>query len=168
MRPSLECCSHSWGAAAPTTLYVLDAVQRRAIRHISDPALTCHLQSLSHRRAVDDLSLFCPSKLTFMIPPLTIPARCNALQRSLSYFITYSFRGQSDKQTKKQTDRKTDSGIDWRVVDVIMSPKNLSSQNFRNSSIPITCCVGSGMCNFESPPGTKKTCRTTKLRHAKI
>nr|CAH7743472.1 unnamed protein product [Callosobruchus chinensis] len=55
IRPSLEYCSHIWEAAAPTTLYVLDAVQRRAIRLIGDPALTCHLQPLSHRRAVGDL-----------------------------------------------------------------------------------------------------------------
>nr|CAH7751147.1 unnamed protein product [Callosobruchus chinensis] len=34
MRPSLEYCSHIWGAAAPTTLSVLDAVQGRAIRLI--------------------------------------------------------------------------------------------------------------------------------------
>nr|CAH7725119.1 unnamed protein product [Callosobruchus chinensis]CAH7733282.1 unnamed protein product [Callosobruchus chinensis] len=34
IRPSLEYCSHIWGAAAPTTLSILDAVQRRAIiRH---------------------------------------------------------------------------------------------------------------------------------------
>nr|CAH7743670.1 unnamed protein product [Callosobruchus chinensis] len=32
IRPSLEYCSHIWGAAAPTTLSILDAVQRRAIR----------------------------------------------------------------------------------------------------------------------------------------
>nr|CAH7734885.1 unnamed protein product [Callosobruchus chinensis] len=58
IRPSLEYSSHIWGAAAPTTLSILDAVQRRAIRLIGDPALTCHLQPLSHRRAVGDLSLF--------------------------------------------------------------------------------------------------------------
>nr|CAH7752468.1 unnamed protein product [Callosobruchus chinensis] len=52
IRPSLEYCSHVWGAAAPTTLSLLDAVQRRAIRLIGDPALTCHLQPLSHRRGV--------------------------------------------------------------------------------------------------------------------
>nr|CAH7740913.1 unnamed protein product [Callosobruchus chinensis] len=54
IRPSLEYCSHIWGAAAPTTLSILDAVQRRAIRLIGDPALTCHLQLLSHWRAVGD------------------------------------------------------------------------------------------------------------------
>nr|CAH7726544.1 unnamed protein product [Callosobruchus chinensis] len=62
---------------------MFDAVQRRAIRLIGDPALTCHLQPLSHRRAVGDLSLFyrystgfCSSELTSIIPPLSKPARC--------------------------------------------------------------------------------------------
>nr|CAH7751955.1 unnamed protein product [Callosobruchus chinensis] len=50
IRPSLECCSHIWGVVAPTTLSMLDAVQRRAIRLIDDPALTCRPQLLSHRR----------------------------------------------------------------------------------------------------------------------
>nr|CAH7713267.1 unnamed protein product [Callosobruchus chinensis] len=59
LRPSLEYCSHNiWGAAGSTTLSILDAVQRRAVRLIGDPVLTCHLQPLSHRRAVGDLSLF--------------------------------------------------------------------------------------------------------------
>nr|CAH7733481.1 unnamed protein product [Callosobruchus chinensis] len=83
IRPSLEYCSHIWGAAAPTTLSILDSVQRRAIRLIGDPALTCYLQLLSHRRAVGDLLLFyrysngfCSSELTSIIPPLSKPARC--------------------------------------------------------------------------------------------
>nr|CAH7756638.1 unnamed protein product [Callosobruchus chinensis] len=83
IRPSLEYCSHIWGAAAPTTLSILDAVQRRAIRLIGDAALTCHLPPLSHRRAVGDLSLFyrysngfCFSDLTSIIPPLSKPPRC--------------------------------------------------------------------------------------------
>nr|CAH7733543.1 unnamed protein product [Callosobruchus chinensis] len=84
IRPSLEYCSDIWGAAAPTTLSVLDAVQRRAIRIIGDPALTCRFQPLSHRRAVGDLSLFyrysngfCSSDLISIIPPLSKPAGCN-------------------------------------------------------------------------------------------
>nr|CAH7757052.1 unnamed protein product [Callosobruchus chinensis] len=58
IRPGLKYCSQIWGAAATTTLSTLDVVQRKAIRLIGDPALTCHLQPLSHRRAVGDLSLF--------------------------------------------------------------------------------------------------------------
>nr|CAH7734729.1 unnamed protein product [Callosobruchus chinensis] len=83
IRPSLEYCSHIWGAAAPTTLSIVDAVQRRAIRLIGEPALTCHLQPLSHLCAVGDLSRFyrysngfCSSELTSIIPPLSKPARC--------------------------------------------------------------------------------------------
>nr|CAH7716426.1 unnamed protein product [Callosobruchus chinensis] len=79
----MEYCSHVWGAAAPTTLSILDAVQRRALRLIGDPALTCHLQQLSHRRAVGDLLLFyrysngfCSSELTSIILPLSKPGRC--------------------------------------------------------------------------------------------
>nr|CAH7731981.1 unnamed protein product [Callosobruchus chinensis] len=83
IRPSLEYCSHIWGAAAPNTLSILDAVQRRAIRLIGDLALACHFQPLSHRSAVGNLSLFyrysngfCSSELTSIIPPLSKPARC--------------------------------------------------------------------------------------------
>nr|CAH7765016.1 unnamed protein product [Callosobruchus chinensis] len=67
IRPSLEYCSNIWRAAAPTTLSILDA-------------------SLSHRRAVDDLSLFyrysnglCSSKLTSITPMLSKPARAELL-----------------------------------------------------------------------------------------
>nr|CAH7747814.1 unnamed protein product [Callosobruchus chinensis] len=85
IRPSLECCSHIWAIAAPTTsLSIVDAVQRTAICLIDDLALTwCHLQPLSHRRVVGDLSLFyrysngfCSSELRSKIPPLIEPARC--------------------------------------------------------------------------------------------
>nr|CAH7723901.1 unnamed protein product [Callosobruchus chinensis] len=44
--------------AALTTLSILETVQRRAIRLIGVPALSLHLQPLSHRRAVGDRSLF--------------------------------------------------------------------------------------------------------------
>nr|CAH7736140.1 unnamed protein product [Callosobruchus chinensis] len=47
--PSLEYCSHIWGAAAPSTLSILDAVHRRQTRLIGEPTLTCQLQPLSHR-----------------------------------------------------------------------------------------------------------------------
>nr|CAH7754324.1 unnamed protein product [Callosobruchus chinensis] len=53
------------------------------MRLIADPALTCHLQPLSHRLAVGDLSRFCQysnglcfSELTSIISPPSKPARC--------------------------------------------------------------------------------------------
>nr|CAH7744500.1 unnamed protein product [Callosobruchus chinensis] len=73
IRPSLRVLLTYLG-----TLSKLDAVQRRVIRLFGDPALTCHLQPLSHRRAVGGLTLFyrysnrfCSSELTFIIPPLS-------------------------------------------------------------------------------------------------
>nr|CAH7751134.1 unnamed protein product [Callosobruchus chinensis] len=42
IKTGLEYCSHIWGAAALTTLSILDAVQRRAIRLTGDLALTYH------------------------------------------------------------------------------------------------------------------------------
>nr|CAH7737360.1 unnamed protein product [Callosobruchus chinensis] len=61
IRPRLGVLPHIiWVAAAPTILSILDAVQTRAIRHNGDPALTSHLQPLSQRRAVCELSLFYP------------------------------------------------------------------------------------------------------------
>nr|CAH7716815.1 unnamed protein product [Callosobruchus chinensis] len=51
--------------------------QIRATRLIGDLTLTCHLQPLSHRCGVGDLSIFyrysngvCSSELTSIIPPL--------------------------------------------------------------------------------------------------
>nr|CAH7739564.1 unnamed protein product [Callosobruchus chinensis] len=52
IKPSLEYCSHIWGAATPTTLAILGVVQRRAIRRIGDQDLTFHLQPFCHRRGV--------------------------------------------------------------------------------------------------------------------
>nr|CAH7737094.1 unnamed protein product [Callosobruchus chinensis] len=77
IRPSLVYCSHIWGAAAPRTLSILDAVQRRAIRLLPPSVFS------PARRSVEDLSLyyrysngFCSSELTSIIPPLSKPAIC--------------------------------------------------------------------------------------------
>ena len=59
VRPSLEYCSHVWGATPKSTLCLLDKVQSKAIRLINNPDLTKSLQPLSHRRLGGDLSIFC-------------------------------------------------------------------------------------------------------------
>nr|CAH7731126.1 unnamed protein product [Callosobruchus chinensis] len=139
-RPSLEYCSHIWGAPAPTTLSILDAVQKRAIRLIGDPALTCYLQPLSHRRAVGDLSLFyrysngfCSSELTSIIPPLSKPARCHAdllLAPRRSFFID---------QEPNDTTAPLSPGCQWPGMDClvmyllsrrVLAYSSLASTNF--------------------------------------
>ena len=84
IRPCLEYCSHIWGAAPPTTLKILDSIQRRSIRLINDPTLTATLPILAHRLAVGDLSLFyryfngrCSEELKSIVPPLERPQRIN-------------------------------------------------------------------------------------------
>nr|CAH7719183.1 unnamed protein product [Callosobruchus chinensis] len=99
IRLGLEYCSHIWGGADPTTLSILDAVQRRAIRLIGDSALTCQLQPLSHWRAVGDLFSFyryskgfCASELTSIIPPLSKPARCTRATSHPKAVVLYTSR----------------------------------------------------------------------------
>nr|CAH7738133.1 unnamed protein product [Callosobruchus chinensis] len=99
IRPDLENCSHIWGAAAPTTLSILDAVQGRVVRLIGDPALTCHLQPLSHRRAVGDLSLFyrysngfCYSELISIIPPARFTRGTSSSYGCSSYINNQTIR----------------------------------------------------------------------------
>ena len=55
---TLEYCSHAWGAAPTSSLYLLNRVQSKAIHLINNPNLTNSLQSLSHCRLVADLSIF--------------------------------------------------------------------------------------------------------------
>ena len=58
IRPSLEYCSHVWGGAPKSTLFLLDKVQSKAIRLINNPNLNKSLQPLSHRRLAGDLSIY--------------------------------------------------------------------------------------------------------------
>nr|CAH7769906.1 unnamed protein product [Callosobruchus chinensis] len=52
-QPSLEYFSHMWGAAAPTTLSILDAVQRRAIRLIATKTIMSTVAGQSHKAGDD-------------------------------------------------------------------------------------------------------------------
>ena len=70
------CLKYLWRGASNHSLNTLDAIQRRAIRLIGDPALTDTLDSLVHRRSVSALSLFyryyhgfCSDEIKSIIPP---------------------------------------------------------------------------------------------------
>lgn len=71
MRPGLENCTDFWGAAAPSTVALLDSVQERALSLIDDSDVNRNCSFLSDCRAIADLSLlyryfqgFCSSKLS--------------------------------------------------------------------------------------------------------
>ena len=89
IRPSLEYCSPIWGGAPTSSRHLLDKVQSKAIRLISNSNLTNCLQSLSHRRLGADLSIFyryfhghCSQEIKNIIPD---PVRRVRTTRSSTY-----------------------------------------------------------------------------------
>ena len=69
----------SWRGASKHSLATLDAIQKRAIKLIGDPALTNSLDSLAHRRTTSALSLYyryyrgvCSVELKSLIPPKAV------------------------------------------------------------------------------------------------
>ena len=73
IRPCLEYCCHIWGNSS--SVVILDAIQRKAIRLISDYELTSTLEPLAVRRKVASLSLFyryyhgfCSEELAACVP----------------------------------------------------------------------------------------------------
>ena len=71
----LEYGSHLWRGASKHSLATLDAIQKRAIKLIGDPALTNSLDFLAHRRTISALSLYyrnyhgvCSVELKSIIP----------------------------------------------------------------------------------------------------
>nr|CAH7736986.1 unnamed protein product [Callosobruchus chinensis] len=142
IRPSLEYCSHIWGAAALITLSILDAVQKSAIRLIGDPALTCHLQPLSQRRAVGDLSLFyrysngfCSSELTSIIPPLSKPARCTRGTSSSHPKAVVLHTSEPNDTTAPLSPGCPGPGLDCLVM-YLMSRRELDHSSLASISFP--------------------------------
>ena len=89
IRPSLEYCSHVWGGAPKSSLYLIDRVESKAIHLIKNPNLTNSLQSLSHCHRVTDLSIFycyfhghCSQQIKNIIPD---PVRHVRITRSSTY-----------------------------------------------------------------------------------
>nr|CAH7746681.1 unnamed protein product [Callosobruchus chinensis] len=132
-RSSLEYCSHIWGAAA-------------AIRLIDDPALTCHLQPLSHRRrrAVGDLSLFyrysngfCCSELTSIIPPLYKPARCTGGTSSShpKAFVLHTSKTERYERTFIPRASRAWNGLPG---DVLVEPASVGLFKSRVNELPLT------------------------------
>ena len=89
IRPSLDYCSHVWGGTPKSTL-CLYKVHSKAICLINNPNLTKSLQSLSHRRLVEDFSIFyiyfhghCSQEIRYLI---RLPLRRVRNIRSSSHF----------------------------------------------------------------------------------
>jgi len=77
VRPLLEFDSHLWIGAPPTTLNLVERLQKKAFRLIGDVNITNQIDSLEHRRKVGAVTLFyryfygqCSSEILGLIPPL--------------------------------------------------------------------------------------------------
>nr|CAH7731090.1 unnamed protein product [Callosobruchus chinensis] len=123
IRPSLEYCSHIWGAAAPTTLSILDT-------------------PLFHRRAVGDLSLFyrysngfCSSQLTSIIPPLSKPARCTRGTSSSHPKAVVLHTSGTNDTTAPLSPGFPGPGMDCLVM-YLMSRRELDYSSLASTSFP--------------------------------
>nr|CAH7757562.1 unnamed protein product [Callosobruchus chinensis] len=137
MRPSLEYYSHIWGAAEPTTSSILDAVQRSAIRLIGDPALTCHLQQLSHRLALGDLSLFYRYSNRFCSSELTQPARCTRGTSSSHTRAVVLHTSRTERYDRSFVPRVSRA---WKGLpgDVLVEPASVGLFKSRVNKLPLT------------------------------
>ena len=112
IRPLLEFDSHLWVGAPPSTLDIVERLQRKAFRLIGDESITNLIDSLEHRRKVGALTLFyryfhgrCSSELSSIVPPLqnsvfvtrrsaqahpyvVIPRFCRTVKYSGTFFST--------------------------------------------------------------------------------
>nr|CAH7759755.1 unnamed protein product [Callosobruchus chinensis] len=141
IQPSHAICL---GSCRPNTFSILDAIQGRVIRLIGDSALTCHLQPLSHWRAVGDLSLFysylngfCSSELTSIIPPLYKPARCTR-GTSSSYpntVVPYTSRTEQYDRTSIPRVSRAWNGLPG---DVVVKPASVGLFKSRVNKVPLT------------------------------
>ena len=136
IRPCLEYCSHVWGAVPPSTLSILDSIQRKAIRLIDDPVLTGRLPSLAHRRAVGDLPFFyryfhrlCSEELASIIPQLAVRSR---VTRGAFHMHSYTVRLQ-----KPRTSHYLGSFIPrgsrlWNSLPADVFPSSPNLQSFKS------------------------------------
>ena len=127
IRPCMEYCCHVWGAAAKTTLDLLDRVQNRAIRLINFSGITKKLDSLKHRRDVADLTIFykysyghCSKEVSEIIPSRVKRVRET---RAHSRAVTLS----TVRTSKFQNDFFTRTTKKWNTLPAFPKQFNIQS-----------------------------------------
>ena len=86
IRPLVEFDSHLWVGAPPSTLNLVERLQKKAFRLIGDTNITDRIDTLEHRRIVGAVTLFyryfygdCSSEISGLIPPLHNSTRVTRL-----------------------------------------------------------------------------------------
>ena len=133
--PCLEYGSHLWRGSSKHSLATLDAIQKRAIKLIGDPALTNSLDSLAHRRTVSALSLYyryyhgvCSVELKSIIPPNALFTRNTRFSNAQHPFAV--------KLDKSRTSAFANSFIpmisrDWNSLPATIFPATYNLQLFK-------------------------------------
>nr|CAH7740756.1 unnamed protein product [Callosobruchus chinensis] len=111
---------------------------------MGDPAFTCHLQPLSHWRAVGDLSLFyhysngfCSSELTTIILPLSKPARCTRGTSSPRPKAVVLHTSRTERYDRNFIPRVSRA---WNGLpaDVLLEPASVGLFKSRVNKLPLT------------------------------
>ena len=137
IRPCMEYCCHVWGAAAKTTLDLLDRVQNRAIRLINDSGITNKLDSLKHRRDVADLTIFykysyghCSKEVSEIMPSREKRVRkTRAGTTPPGRAVTLS----TVRTSKFQNDFFTRTAKKWNSLPACAFPKQFNIQSFKTN-----------------------------------
>ena len=121
--------------ASKHSLATLDAIQKRAIKLIEDPALTISLDSLAHHRTISALSLYyryyhgvCSVELKSIIPPKAVFTRNRRFSNAQHPFAV--------KLKKNRTRTFANSFIpmtprDWNSLPTTVFPSTYNPQLFK-------------------------------------
>ena len=137
IRPCMEYCCHIWGAAAKSSLDLLDRVQKRAIRLINNTEITDRLDSLQHRRDVADLSIFykyiygkCSKEVYEIMPPREKRVRDT---RAGTNAHCHAVILETVRTTKFQNDFFTRTAKKWNKMPASAFPLNYNIQSFKTN-----------------------------------
>ncbi len=96
IRPTLEYCCHVWGGAPPSSLALLDSIQRKCIRFVDDPELTATIPPLSPSEFSMPVLFYrychgkCPSELAASVPlPQSFTRATRSYTNSHAYQVTF-------------------------------------------------------------------------------
>ena len=126
--------SHLWRGASKHSLATLDAIQKRAIKRIGDPALTNSLDSLAPRRTISALSLYyryygvCSVELKSIISPKALFIRNTRFSNAKHPFAV--------KLDKNRTSAFVNSFVpmtsrDWNSLPATVFPETCNLQLFK-------------------------------------
>lgn len=99
VRPNLKYCPHIMGAAPPSTLHVVDAVQKKVVKLIDGPVQSFRYPCLARRLAGSKLSSFIDFSMPYALKNYTLKFHLSqySVDEQMSSWLVPSFTVQSEK-----------------------------------------------------------------------